>query len=28
VIPPLGELIAQKARSLGTLADLISLSVA
>jgi hypothetical protein len=28
VIPPLGELIAQKARSLGRLADIISLSVA
>ena len=28
VIPPLGELIAQKAGSLGTLADIISLSVA
>ncbi len=28
VIPPLGELIAQKARSLGRLAELISLSVA
>ena len=28
LIPPLGELIAQKARSLGTLADIISLSVA
>ncbi len=28
VIPPLGELIAQKAQSLGTLADIISLSVA
>ncbi len=28
LIPPLGELIAQKAKSLGTLADIISLSVA
>ena len=28
IIPPLGELIAQKARSLGALADIISLSVA
>jgi hypothetical protein len=28
VIPPLGELIAQKAQSLGTLADIISLSIA
>jgi hypothetical protein len=28
VIPPLGELIAQKAQSLGSLADTISLSLA